>query len=215
MKKVKQEILSGVYLITDLQSNAVKIGESSDIYDRLKTLQTGNPNVLELLHYFLCSDTRLRQRLEKKYQKRMYHLQIRDSEWYTYNKEEFDKLIINPINIQPKKTREPIVTDTIFGTEKFDASMFPRCHYYPEYPAQIKVSYEEAVKMILKRQNPFRTEEIDTKGKRMLGRFSNKVNRVFISEKRHKENLEAKRFKKQKQLSNIETNGELLVFLIN
>lgn len=213
MKKVKEEIISGVYFILDEASNAIKIGESEDIFDRLKKLQTGNPNKLELLNYFPCVETKLRQNLEKKYHRKMHHIRIGKSEWFTYVKEEFDKLFLNPINIKPKKTRQPVTSDTLFGQENFSVELFPRCNYYPEYPAQIKVSYEKAVEMIRKGQNPFRTEEIDTKGKRMLGKFSKQINRVFISEKRHKENLESKRFKKQKQILNIEKSSDLSIFL--
>ena len=69
---------------------------------------------------------------------------------------------------------------------------FPRCYFYPELVAQIKESYEKSLSLKL----PFRTMKWPTNGKQMLLPFSKEIDKVFISAKKHNENLIQKKFEK-------------------
>ena len=42
--------MSYVYFILDIVSNSIKIGKANDIQERLSGLQTGNPNILNVIY---------------------------------------------------------------------------------------------------------------------------------------------------------------------
>lgn len=201
--------LSYVYFILDSFSNAIKIGKANDIFDRLPTLQTGNPNPLTLLHYIECVSVDHAFYLENQYHQKFNHLHIQ-GEWFKYEKETFQKFIINESNISIKLKRQPLVRNTLFGKEVLlDPNKHPRCFFYSHLVAQIKGSYEESVKLTL----PFRTMKWDTKGEQKLLPYSSEINRVFISSKKHQENLLQKNFEAKKKLEkNIIKNNTLEIF---
>ena len=103
-------------------------------------------------------------------------------------------------NVVDVKHYYEFATNTINNTKHgllgeetiFDESLHPRCFFYPHLVAQIVQSYENSVKI----KNPYRTMEYPTEGKKMLFPFSDEVNKVFISTRKHKENLLLQKYEK-------------------
>lgn len=185
--------ISGVYFVLDEKSNAIKIGKANDVEDRINSLQTGNPNTLRLMHYIECSSEQHGFLLEKQYHEKFKHLRI-SGEWFEYDEKLFESLFDSQIDTKPKPKRESLTINTIFGEEVVrDINIHPRCFFYPELVAQIKESYEKSLGLKL----PFRTMRYPTNGKQMLLPYSKEVNRVFISAKKHNENLKLKKFEKE------------------
>ena len=190
--------MSYVYFILDETSNAIKIGKANDIHERLSGLQTGNPNELIVLHYIKCKSVEDAFNLERDYHNKFNHIHTR-GEWFQYDKELFQNFFIEETNFKTKSKREPLINNTLFGKEiVFDISTHPRCYFYRGYVAQIYDSYENAVALAV----PFRTMKYPTYGKSLLLPYSNRKDRVFISTKKHEENMELNRFKKTKEKSN-------------
>ena len=105
----------------------------------------------------------------------------------------FKNIFANDIAVDPKQKREVLTVSTLFGEEVVrDIKDFPRCYFYPELVAQIKESYEKSLSLKL----PFRTMKWPTNGKQMLLPFSKEIDKVFISAKKHNENLIQKKFEK-------------------
>jgi len=184
----------GVYFVLDEFSNAMKIGKADNLEKRLAGLQTGNPRILKISYFIKCKSSGHSNTIEKKLHKFFEHLHIR-GEWFDYNKEEFELFFKENVNYEPKEKRAPLTISTLFGEETFGYKDFPGCYFYTELTAQILSSYEDVQNWKTK----FRTMEWDTGGKPMLGKYSNEVNRVFISDKRHKQNLLQKRFERNKE----------------
>jgi hypothetical protein len=182
----------------DRNSKAVKIGKANDIQDRLSTLQTGNPNELILIHKISCkseSDGFLRERY---YHNKFRHLH-RNGEWFNYDEIEFSKFFKEDEHFKSKQKREPLTISTLFGEKTlFNIDFNPCCYFYPNLTAQIIDNFENASKMKV----PFRTMEWPTYGKSLLLPFSMETNRVFISTKKHKENIELNSFLKTKGHTN-------------
>ena len=191
--------MSYVYFILDVVSGAIKIGKANDIHARISNMQTGNPNELVVLHYIECKSVDLAFILEKKYHDKFKHLHMR-GEWFKYDKETFQNFFIEEIDFKMKQKRKPLINQTLFGEEMvlFDIDKHPRCYFYPQHVAQIYDSYEKAERLTV----PFRTIEYPTHGKSLLLPYSNKINRVFISTKKHEEIMELKRFQKSKEEQN-------------
>lgn len=187
--------MSYVYFILDETSNAIKIGKANDIHERLSGLQTGNPNELIVLHYIKCKSVEDAFNLERDYHNKFNHIHTR-GEWFKYDKELFQNFFIEETDFKTKSKREPLINNTLFGKEiVFDVSTHPRCYFYRGYVAQIYDSYENAVALAV----PFRTMKHPTYGKSLLLPYSNRKDRVFISTKKHEENMELNRFKKSKE----------------
>ena len=203
--------MSYVYFILDPVSSCVKIGKSNNVKSRMGELQVGNPNELKLLATIFCHDESAAFKFESKLHAAYSHLYLR-GEWFKY-----DGSLQNYISetfktfsrgeLASKKTRESLIIPTLFENEttKFDIGMFPRCFFYPDKPAQIMANYEDAQKLTV----PWRTMEFPTDGKQMLigadGKLlSDKINRVFISGKKHEENLILKRYLNSKNESTID-----------
>ena len=187
---------SNVYFALDEESNALKIGKADDVDDRLSSLQTGNPNPLIILHTIKCRSDWHALDLEKKLHERFDALHIR-GEWFKYDLKLFQQCFNEDFNFEPKKKREPLIRNTVYGEiNLFDPKTAPRCNFYRNYIAQILDSYENAESLTIQ----YRTMEWDTNGERKLLRYSRQINRVYISTKKHEENLKQKRFEKQKQL---------------
>jgi hypothetical protein len=186
--------MSFVYCIFDENSNAVKIGKANNIDERLTDLQTGNSNSLKLIGHVECKSESQSFWLEKKLHKKFKHLLIR-GEWFHYDVEIFESFLSNKIDVKVNRKREPIIKNTLFGEEiLFGVDNSPSCYFYPNLTAQIMDNFDNALKL----KNPYRTMEYPTKGKSMLLPYSNVKDRVFISTKKHQENLELKRFLKIK-----------------
>ena len=185
--------MSYVYFILDITSGAIKIGKANNIYERLPGLQTGNPNELVVLHYIECESVEDAFNLEKNCHDKFNHLHVR-GEWFKYDKELFQNFFIEETVFKIKTKRESLTVKNLFGQDTviFDIATHPRCYFYKEYVAQIYDSYEKAERLTI----PFRTMEYPTHGKSLLLPYSNKINRVFISTKKHEEIMELKRFKK-------------------
>jgi hypothetical protein len=191
---------SYVYAILDSVNNCVKIGKANDINDRMIGLQIGNPTQLKLIATISCLSENHAFSVESELHRKYSHLYVR-GEWFKCD----DKLLKEFVNFidnnQSKKTRDPLITNTLWEDcqEKFDVDIFPRCYFYPERPAQILDNYEKVQNLKIK----WRTMKYPTFGKQMLvlpdGTLaSDKVNVVFISTKKHEENLKLKRFYKEK-----------------
>ena len=197
--------MSCVYFILDEKSNAVKIGKSNNIKERLLDLQTGNPNTLKVLRYVKCKSEESSFHLEKQYHKKFEHLHM-IGEWFNYDKCVFDKLFtenfvnVDNDNIEFKVTekRNPLKMNTLFGEEEvFGMRNSPNCYFYPNLIAQIMDNFEDSLKL----KTPFRTMEYPTHGKSLILPYDNKKDRVFISHKKHLENIEFNMHK------NIKTNS--------
>ena len=173
--------MSYVYFILDEKSKAIKIGKANNIEQRLSDLQTGNPNILNVIYQIECRSEEHSFFIEKKYHKQLREFHI-NGEWF------------DDINYTPKETRNPLKITTLFGEEyieMFGIKNSPSCYFYPNLIAQIMHNYEESSKLKI----PFRTMQYPTHGKPMLLPYSNKKDMVFISTKKHKENMELNRFK--------------------
>lgn len=212
--------VSYVYFISDVSyrdpnsgivTGAMKIGKANDILVRLPDLQTGNPNPLKLMHYTECKSADHAFYLEKQYHQKFQHLHIQ-GEWFRYDKEIFQKFFINETNLDPKLKREALTRSTLFGEEVlFHHSKHPSCFFYSHLVAQIKESYEKSVNLTL----PFRTMEWDTNGEQKLLPYSPAINRVFISSKKHQENLLQKRFESKKKIEKSVSKSNTLEIFYN
>ena len=189
-------IESNVYFILDEKSNALKIGYAADVDSRFSSIQTGNPNPLVILHTIKCRSERHAANLEKELHIRFGQYRLR-GEWFTFDVELFKEFFREDFNFQPKQKREALVNSTLWGDESiFDPRTHPHCFFYENYVAQIKHSYEKSLRFSV----PFRTMEYPTYGKQMLLPYSQETNKVFISTRKHNENLELNRFQRDKQL---------------
>jgi len=189
---------SFVYLIYDKDRNAVKIGKANNIQQRLSDLQTGNPTKLEVLSSIECESSKQAEQLESELQQQYTDLHILN-EWFHYDKEAFKELITSGIDFTPRKTREPLVVirNTLFGEEElFNSEKAPNCHFYPFLKAQPLDRYENLVNLTIK----WRTMEYPTNGEQKLRPYCNsdKTDRVFISDRKHKQNLAAAQYDRKK-----------------
>ena len=206
---------SYVYFILDPINSCIKIGKANDVKSRIRDLQVGNPNELELLATIKCHDESTAFKIESQLHSSYPHLYLR-GEWFKY-----EDSLRNFISEQfknnskgefvSKKTRESLIISSLFEGEstKFNVDMFPRCFFYPDKPAQIMTNYEDAQKLSV----PWRKMVYPTNGQYMLKLpdgtlLSNEVDRVFISGKKHEENLKLKRYLSAKN----ETTVNLLEF---
>ena len=178
---------SYVYFILDSFSGALKIGKANDINIRISDLQTGNPNELTFLGYIECNSSEHAKQLESLYHKEYNHLRVR-GEWFEYDESIFRQFFKEETEFTPKEKRKPLIINTLFGEtiEYFGIKNSPACYFYPHLSAQIKDSYENSMKLSI----PFRVMRYPTQGKQMLLPYSTEVNKVFISYKKHKENME-------------------------
>ena len=182
-----------VYFIHDENSNTVKIGKANDIVARLNDLQVGNSNELKIIKIIECITEEESYLIEKRLHEKYKHLHTR-GEWFHYTSEFYGDNIDNIITSRNK--RDKLEVEGLFGKETLvDVNEHPRCYFYSHLVAQIKYSYEESLRM----KNPYRTMEYPTHGKQMLLPYSIEVNRVFISGRKHEENLELQRYNKLKE----------------
>lgn len=186
--------MSNVYFILDAKSAALKIGKANNIEERISDLQTGNPNILTVEHFIECKSEEHSFELEKKLHKKFEHLNL-IGEWFKYDSDLFNYINNEPIKFTPKEKRNSLKIGTLFGEEElFGSKNSPSCYFYSSLTAQIMNNFEESVKLKV----PFRTMEYPTNGKLMLSPYSNKQDRVFISHKKHEENMQLNRFNKRK-----------------
>ena len=184
----------GVYFIWDKKNAALKIGKADNLKKRLSELQVGNPNELEVLEFLRCKSSDDAKLFESQLHETFKHLHMR-GEWFRYKEEEFQQLFTEGLNYKFKQKRDPLSRSTLFGEETFGIKDFPRCFVFPELTAQVLDNYENASRLTL----PFRTMKYPTNGKRMLGTWSNEVDRVFISAKMHNFLLTLNRFNRMKE----------------
>jgi hypothetical protein len=191
---------SYVYAILDSEKNCLKIGKTNDVDDRIKNLQVGNPTQLKLIATISCYSESHAFAIESELHREYSHLFVR-GEWFKYDDDILKKFVNFNYNNQNKKTRDALITNTLWEDHhgKFDIDDFPRCYFYPEKPAQIMGQYEKVQNLKIK----WRTMKYPTFGKQMLvlpdaTLVSPEVDRVFISNKKHEENLNLKRFYKKK-----------------
>jgi len=177
--------MSDVYFIEDAVSVAVKIGKANNIFTRLKELQTGNPNPLRVIHYLKCNSPKQAFELEKDLHRKFHHLR-KEGEWFHYDEKEFKQLFETTSTYNERKAkREPVKFRNLEGEVDFCLKNFPDCFFYPFHKAQITQSYEMAINM----SNPFRTMEWPTYGEQRLLPWSTKTDKVFICDRKHKENI--------------------------
>lgn len=192
---------SYVYFIKDITSNKTKIGRTDKNPNaRLSQLQTGNCNKLIVLNYIECKTTEESVMLESALHQKYNYLNY-NGEWFEHC-EDFEDRFIHEKIFNDEQRREPLLRETLYGKEiAVSRSKMPRCYFYPEYTAQIKASYEDSLRL----QNPYRTMKYPTYGKQLLLPFSDQTNRVFISHKKHLENLELQNFVNSKKSQSLET----------
>ena len=201
---------SYVYFVTD-GTGSIKIGKANDILSRIPELQTGNPHCLELVRHIECRDESSSQRLEQILHARFEYLRIKthDSEWFLYDKSVFEKYFSeldknsNSLPCFTKRKRSPLVINNLYGeqTECFGATNSPACYFYINSSAHILDNFENSLKMKI----PYRTMPWPTKGKSLLLPYSDEKDRVFISAKKHEENLIQNRFNKMQKGSSLES----------
>jgi hypothetical protein len=194
LKEYNDDQTSYVYFILDPVSCAVKIGKADNIKTRLSDLQTGNPNPLSVIHSIRYESSEQAFRMEKKLH-RTYHKFRKEGEWFHYDDELFQEFFKKGAHFERKEKRTGIKLSTLDGEVEFSIENFPNCYFYPFNKAQIKENYEKSVGLT----NPFRTMEFPTNGKQMLLPWSTQYDRVFISDKKHKENLLFKKYQNSKQ----------------
>jgi hypothetical protein len=195
-----------VYFILDKKSVAVKIGKSNDISSRLDELKTGNPNPLIVIHHIDCKSEKHSFKVETELHRKYAHLHIQ-GEWFRYVEDEFKDLIDLNYHFKTKEKRTSISYGTLYGEEEFGINKFPDCYFYANLKAQILDSYEN---IITKKKLKWRTMEWPTYGKQELLPWSTETDRVFISDKRHKQNIEQKNYQESKRKK---TPGTLEEFL--
>jgi hypothetical protein len=190
-----------VYFILDSASNAVKIGKANNAQQRLSDLQTGNPNPLKLIHEINCESEEQSFLLEQTLHKKFKKLRI-SGEWFIYDELLFAEFFDNELNFQRTSKREAIELETLNGKQSFGIEDFPYCFFYPNLTAQIMSNYEDS----LKRRVPFRTMKYPTNDKQMLLPWSTEKDKVFISDRKHKENLLLKKFQENQnpEISSLE-----------
>jgi hypothetical protein len=173
-----------VYYMTDGYN--YKIGMTIDLLSRKDDLQTGSPYQLEIIHAIECSSQGEMQKLERELHNKYEDVKIRkNGEWFKPHPD-FDSL--PKTFTETTKFKEGL---DIFG--KKIKNINPRCYFYPELDAQIM---DNAAKSF-RRKIPWRTMRFPTNGKLDLLPYSRDPDKVFISTKKHKENLELNRFNKE------------------
>jgi hypothetical protein len=183
-------------VILDNFSNAIKIGKANNVEKRLADLQTSNPNKLTCIYHFKCNNEQHSFMVEKKLHNLFKSLHIR-GEWFKYDDDLMNCLLTECEKLSVKNNfRKAFQYQTIFGIEEFGIDNRPKCYFYPELVSQILTCYEKGYK----KTNPYRTMKFPTYGKKLLLPFSESVERVFISGKKHKENLELKKFLNQEEI---------------
>jgi hypothetical protein len=186
-----------VYFILDSASNAVKVGKANNIQERMSDLQTGNPNTLKLIHQIECESEKQSFLLEQTLHKKLQGIRL-IGEWFRYDESIFADFFDDKLNFERTIKRESLEWETLFGTESFGLKDFPCCFFYPNLTAQIMLSYEDSVG----KRVPFRTMKYPTDGKQMLLPYSMEKDKVFISDRKHKENLKLKKFLKSQEIQN-------------
>jgi hypothetical protein len=191
-----------VYFIYDIANQSIKIGYTSlPLHERLSNLQVGNSNILTIKHFINCQTVGQCVLMERMYHNHFDDLKI-NGEWFEYHESRFSEVFSKEILFESKQKREALTSDTLFGKQKIvSIESHPFCFFYENegLVAQILTSYEDSVKLSL----PFRTMEYPTNGERKLLPYSEEVNRVFISTKKHNQNLELKRYVESKQGSKL------------
>ena len=188
----------GVYFILDRDSNALKIGKANVVETRLGDLQIGNPNKLTVINFIPCKNESHSKKLERQLHNKYDDYHIR-GEWFKYHEHVFEELFDKVFSLETKQKRAPLTRITLWGEENYFGHDTPKCFFYKELDAQVLDNYESASRLSM----PYRTMEYDTDGKQMLGRWSNETDRVFISDRKHKENLKEKRFKERKEINRL------------
>jgi hypothetical protein len=190
---------SFVYLIYSEDTNLpayVKIGKANDVKGRFTDLQISNPNKIKLAAVLECKNSDHAFSIESALHKKYSHLHVR-GEWYHWSSDILNEFETNDNVSTYKKVRDPLIGNTLWENEKieFGVETFPSCFFYPHLSAHLITNYEDAQKLSV----PWRTMEFPTNGKQMLigpdGKlWSDKVDRVFISGKKHQENMQLKTF---------------------
>lgn len=181
-----------VYIIHDIYAGKVKIGKANDVHLRLQELQVGNPNELRIANIFPCNSDAEALLLEQQLHQKYDEYWVR-GEWFEYL-EEFESDI--PIESTKRIQPNALILNTFEGQKAVVShSNHPRCFFYPQLVAHIQYSYEDS----LKHKQPYRTMEYPTYGERKLMPYSDKLDRVFISDRKYRENLALKKFLKEKE----------------
>ena len=197
---------ANVYLMSDEKDNSVKIGEGGNPFKRMNDLQTGNPNPLKIIGVIPCKSKKEAQnkesRLHKKYEANRKYWHGKPSEWFENKesskltikdiKEEFENDFVSIVN---ESNRESLTTINLYGEEEIivgSADGRPICYFYPDQFAQIIKSYEASINSKIKH----RTMSYPTNGKQLLLPYSDETDRVFISQRKHMENIQLNNFNK-------------------
>jgi len=78
----KKNKKTNVYFILDSNNNAVKIGLADDVQKRIGSLQTGNPNKLEIIGVLQNVERQIEKELHQKFI--CHHIL---NEWFTFSKD--------------------------------------------------------------------------------------------------------------------------------
>ena len=188
-----------VYAISS--EDNIKIGYTKNIEGRLSGLQVGNPIQLRLIGTLVCSGEYKAREIENKLHVKFQRNRL-SGEWFKISTktvlENFSEIKQELIETSNKSNNAIKTVDvfTLYGIEeKYSHEERPRCYFYPNYTAQIMISIEKAVKGNI--SVPYRTMEFPTYGKQLLLPYSPETDRVFISEKKHRENMELNRYNKK------------------
>ena len=174
----------------------VKIGKSINLGNRLRELQVGNPHKLHVYYAIACEHKSDMDFLEKGLHE-LYAEFNYGGEWHLWHPD-FDSLsgyeIYSSINKKYRKNKIKLDEQyDIFGN-KIERKPATRCFFYTNQYAQIltKVKAAQTIKV------PWRTMSYPTHGKQLLLPHSDKYDTVFISHKKHTQNMEQNRFEKNR-----------------
>ena len=185
---------SYVYFILDEVAKAVKIGYSNNPLARLSDLQVGNPRRLSIMNMIEFASAREAELHETQLHKQ-YEEHAIGGEWFERQPQFENESYVRTVT---KSKRDPLVIHSLYGEEtKFDLKDRPRCYFYPEQNVHIRQSFEKSSGIRL----PFRTMSWPTNGRTELLPYSMATDRVFISAKKHMENMIQKRFEKRNEPS--------------
>jgi len=168
-----------IYFISD--GIYIKIGQAKDLKNRITGMQTENPKELFVIARIEVLETQLNIEERKAHSYfRKYNLKNKfNREWFSgeieplideYVKSRNGIILDKKLEIYnrtKRKTKDRWIRNTVYGIEHFDRTR-PRCFFYPDEPAQITghAGPDES----------YRT-------------MAWKGERVYISQKKHKENM--------------------------
>ena len=176
---------SVVYAVRDPVSNKIKFGFAEDFENRLKDIQCGNPNTLELV-YKVNVPTHLKANEERKAHNYFKDLHYR-GEWYsTTSRQAIDYLD----TVRAEYVNLPTLDEVINIKKRYRKGVrkAPPCFFYEDHQAQDKGMSNPKTKDS-SRYRTMTWYNINESHPSYAGKNKNGTIRVYISGKKHQENM--------------------------